>query len=226
MSASPRRCSSYEARRPAWLTRRSTSSTATTCSTPARSPTRASCVDALASFVAVRGARGVVVFDGVGEDVERGPLEVRYAPHADTLLERLAAEHRGPRAGRARHERRDRLRHARACEVAKLSSQTFFRDFEPAPRAEEPPGRPRGQARRGDARPARAAAPRRVSGSIANRACALCGSLLDSPQPQGEASLVQDGIAHPENVCKPGGNRRGRPHRNRSQVAAEGSTRA
>jgi predicted RNA-binding protein with PIN domain len=26
-------------------------------------------VDALASFVAVRGARGVVVFDGVGKDV-------------------------------------------------------------------------------------------------------------------------------------------------------------
>ena len=51
-------------------------------------------VDALASYVAVRGARGVVVFDGVGEDVIRGPLEVRFAAHADTLLERLAAEHR------------------------------------------------------------------------------------------------------------------------------------
>jgi hypothetical protein len=52
-------------------------------------------VDALASFVATEGARGVVVFDGVGEDAERGPLSVRYAPNADTLLERLAAEHRG-----------------------------------------------------------------------------------------------------------------------------------
>src|SRR4249919_725662 len=51
-------------------------------------------VDALASFVATQGARGVLVFDGVGEDVERGRLSVRYAPHADTLLERLAAEHR------------------------------------------------------------------------------------------------------------------------------------
>ena len=51
-------------------------------------------VDALASFVAMRGARGVVVFDGVGEDVERGPLAVRYALHADTLLERLAVEQR------------------------------------------------------------------------------------------------------------------------------------
>src|SRR5205085_5285888 len=52
-------------------------------------------VDRLASFVALKGARGVVVFDGVGRDETIGPLEVRYAPHADALLERLAAEHRG-----------------------------------------------------------------------------------------------------------------------------------
>ena len=50
--------------------------------------------DALASFVAVNGARGVVVFDGVGEEHQVGPLSVRFAPDADTLLERLAAEHR------------------------------------------------------------------------------------------------------------------------------------
>jgi predicted RNA-binding protein with PIN domain len=50
--------------------------------------------DALASFLALRGARGIVVFDGRGDLVGRGPLEVRYAPHADTLLERLAADHR------------------------------------------------------------------------------------------------------------------------------------
>ena len=42
--------------------------------------------DTLASFVAVRGARGVVVFDGHGADDAYGPLEVRYAEHADTLL--------------------------------------------------------------------------------------------------------------------------------------------
>jgi predicted RNA-binding protein with PIN domain len=52
-------------------------------------------VDTLASFVGLRGARGIVVFDGVGADREIGPLSVRYATHADTLLERLAAEHRG-----------------------------------------------------------------------------------------------------------------------------------
>lgn len=55
---------------------------------------RAELIDSLASFVAVRGARGVVVFDGVGADESYGALEVRFAPHADALLERLAAEHR------------------------------------------------------------------------------------------------------------------------------------
>ena len=51
-------------------------------------------MDSLASFVASRGARGVVVFDGVGEEREIGPLSVRFAAHADDVLERLAAEHR------------------------------------------------------------------------------------------------------------------------------------
>ena len=51
-------------------------------------------VDMLASFVALRGARGVVVFDGVGADEQHGSLEVRFASHADAVLERLAAEHR------------------------------------------------------------------------------------------------------------------------------------
>lgn len=50
--------------------------------------------DVLASFVALRGARGFLVWDGVGEEREVGPLSVRYAAHADALLERLAAEHR------------------------------------------------------------------------------------------------------------------------------------
>ena len=55
---------------------------------------RGELVDSLASFVASRGARGVVVFDGVGEEREIGPLSVRFAAHADDVLERLAAEHR------------------------------------------------------------------------------------------------------------------------------------
>ncbi len=51
-------------------------------------------VDALASFVAMRGARGVVVFDGEGPETRYGALEVRFASDADALIERLAAEHR------------------------------------------------------------------------------------------------------------------------------------
>src|SRR5262245_25122152 len=51
-------------------------------------------VDLLAGFIALRGARGVVVFDGVGGERTVGQLTVRFAPHADDVLERLAAEHR------------------------------------------------------------------------------------------------------------------------------------
>ena len=92
-------------------------------------------VDALASFVAMRGARGVVVFDGVGEDATRGPLEVRYAPDADTLLERLAAEHRD-REGVVLVTSDSTLASASGVEVAKVSARTFFRDLE-APRHQE-----------------------------------------------------------------------------------------
>ncbi len=53
--------------------------------------------DLLASFVATQGAQGVLVYDGVGRDETIGPLEVRYAEHADQLLERLAAENRAVR---------------------------------------------------------------------------------------------------------------------------------
>jgi len=48
--------------------------------------------DKLASFVALKGARGVLVFDGVGETRKIGPLEIRFAEEADFVLERLAAE--------------------------------------------------------------------------------------------------------------------------------------
>jgi predicted RNA-binding protein with PIN domain len=51
-------------------------------------------VDELASFVALQGARGVLVFDGHGPERQVGPLAVVFAPHADDVLERLAAEHR------------------------------------------------------------------------------------------------------------------------------------
>jgi predicted RNA-binding protein with PIN domain len=50
--------------------------------------------DTLASWVATQGARGVLVFDGSGKDETRGPLEVRFVEHADSLIERLASENR------------------------------------------------------------------------------------------------------------------------------------
>ena len=78
----------------AWLIRRSTSSTATTSSTPGTTTICDQLRDELASFVALKGARGYLVFDGSGADESYGPLEVRYAKNADTMLERLAAENR------------------------------------------------------------------------------------------------------------------------------------
>jgi predicted RNA-binding protein with PIN domain len=84
--------------------------------------------DRLASFVALAGARGVVVFDGVGEERTYGRLEVRYAPHADALLERLAAEHR--KLEQICLVSSDAaIRGTSGQEVRKLSSQTFLRDL-------------------------------------------------------------------------------------------------
>jgi predicted RNA-binding protein with PIN domain len=95
--------------------------------------------DVLASFVATSGARGVVVFDGEGEDMELGPLSVRFAPDADTLLERLAAEHRASERVLLVSSDSTVLGTA-GREVAKLSSQTFFKDLVPARHRDEPPG--------------------------------------------------------------------------------------
>ena len=96
-------------------------------------------VDELASFVALQGARGVVVFDGHGQDVTRGPLEVRYAPDADTLLERLAAEHRD-REAVCLVSSDLMIRETSGREVRKLSSKTFLRDLTDSSHQERPPG--------------------------------------------------------------------------------------
>lgn len=97
-------------------------------------------VDSLASFVAVRGARGVVVFDGVGPDERYGALEVRFASHADALLERLAAEHRD----------RERVclvssdvavRGTSGQAVAKISSREFASTLESVEHREDSPSR-------------------------------------------------------------------------------------
>jgi predicted RNA-binding protein with PIN domain len=88
-------------------------------------------VDQLASFVALKGARGVVVFDGAGEERTHGPLEVRYAPHADTVLEQLAAEFRDQE--RVCLVSSDfAVRGTSGQEVMKVSSSSFVRDLDPA----------------------------------------------------------------------------------------------
>jgi predicted RNA-binding protein with PIN domain len=100
---------------------------------------RAALADRLASFIAVKGARGIVVFDGAGDDTELGPLSVRFAPDADTLVERLAVQYR----------RRERVVVVSSDatvlgtvgrEVANLSARTFFRDLEPPPQRSAPAG--------------------------------------------------------------------------------------
>jgi predicted RNA-binding protein with PIN domain len=96
-------------------------------------------VDELSSFVALQGVRGIVVFDGAGEDVVRGPLEVRYAPHADTLLERLAAEHRA-RESVCLVSSDLMIRETSGQQVRKLSSRTFLRDLTAASHEERSPG--------------------------------------------------------------------------------------
>lgn len=94
--------------------------------------------DALASFVALKGARGVLVWDGAGTDAEVGPLSVRYAPHADALLERLAAEHRG--SEQVYLVSSDfAVRGTSGQEVQKRTSRSFLDDLE-QPRHEERQG--------------------------------------------------------------------------------------
>jgi predicted RNA-binding protein with PIN domain len=85
--------------------------------------------DLLASFVALKGARGVVVFDGSGADERYGPLEVRYAPHADALLERLAAELRASEIV-CLVSSDFAVRGTSGQEVRKMSSRTFVADLE------------------------------------------------------------------------------------------------
>ena len=87
--------------------------------------------DLLASWVAAQGARGMLVFDGEGTNEQLGPLEVRWAKDADTLLERLAAEHRS-REQVAIVSSDAAVRGTMGIEVRKFASQTFLGEFSPA----------------------------------------------------------------------------------------------
>jgi predicted RNA-binding protein with PIN domain len=84
--------------------------------------------DLLASWVAGKGARGILVFDGHGADGSHGPLEVRWAPDADTLIERLAAEHRrGEQVAVVSSDAA--VRETAGVRVRKLSSSTFLAEL-------------------------------------------------------------------------------------------------
>jgi predicted RNA-binding protein with PIN domain len=86
--------------------------------------------DMLASWVAAKGVRGVLVFDGHGPDAAYGPLEVRYAEHADALIERLAAEHRaGEQVAVVSSDAA--VRGTSGQQVRKLSSKAFLAELEP-----------------------------------------------------------------------------------------------
>jgi len=94
--------------------------------------------DELASFVALKGARGVLVFDGSGADESYGPLDVRYAKNADTLLERLAAENRVTEVV-CLVSSDIAVRGTSGQEVQKRSSATFLGDMESVSHSEERP---------------------------------------------------------------------------------------
>ena len=94
--------------------------------------------DTLAGFVAMRGSRGVLVFDGAGADGHYGSLEVRYAAHADTLLERLAAEYRATEEVCLVSSDRV-VRGTAALDVQKRASRVFLQEL---PRAQHREQRP------------------------------------------------------------------------------------
>jgi predicted RNA-binding protein with PIN domain len=86
--------------------------------------------DLLAGWVAGKGARGVLVFDGHGPDETHGRLEVRWAEDADTLIERLAAENRqGEQVAVVSSDLA--VRGTSGVEVRKLSSATFLDELIP-----------------------------------------------------------------------------------------------
>jgi predicted RNA-binding protein with PIN domain len=95
-------------------------------------------IDQLASFVGTSGARGIVVFDGSGPDERIGPLQIRFAEHADALLERLAAEYRG-RELVCIVSSDSVIRGVSGQDVRTISSQRFLSDADPAGHSEDRP---------------------------------------------------------------------------------------
>jgi predicted RNA-binding protein with PIN domain len=95
--------------------------------------------DLLASWVAMKGARGVLVFDGHGADEKHGPLEVQWAQDADTAIERLAAEHRrGEQVAVVSSDAA--VRGTSGVEVRKLSAKSFLGELTRPAQDEGPRG--------------------------------------------------------------------------------------
>jgi predicted RNA-binding protein with PIN domain len=95
--------------------------------------------DLLASWVAGKGVRGIVVFDGHGAGERHGPLEVRWAENADKEIERLAAElRRGEQVAVVSSDAA--VRGTSGVEVRKLSSKSFLSELTPTVHEEHPPG--------------------------------------------------------------------------------------
>jgi predicted RNA-binding protein with PIN domain len=97
-------------------------------------------VDRLAGFVALKGARGVVVFDGVGSDHDVGQLAIRYAEHADDVIERLAADRRNVDAVLVVTSD-VAVRGTAGQEVRKRGSRAFLDELSSARHLEESPSR-------------------------------------------------------------------------------------
>jgi predicted RNA-binding protein with PIN domain len=92
--------------------------------------------DSLASWVATRGAKGVLVFDGHGRGETHGALEVRFAEHADSVIERLASENR--ERERVCVVSTDSTLRATAGRMVKtVTSQTFLAELEPSDHVEQ-----------------------------------------------------------------------------------------
>jgi len=91
--------------------------------------------DLLASWVAGKGARGVLVFDGHGADESRGPLEVRWAPDARHADRATRGDHRaGSRSRSSPPIWRCAARPG--SEVRKLSSRAFLDELLPPSHAD------------------------------------------------------------------------------------------
>ena len=109
--------------------RRSTCSTATTFSTRAGTQTCASSPTSSRASSHSRARAGSSSSTVSARSSTVGPLSVRYAPDADTLLERLAAEHRhGERVCLVSSD--VAVRGTSGQEVSKIASSTFLHELE------------------------------------------------------------------------------------------------